>query len=123
MVIIYLVLDFYGKTKKSSAIIRNNKNYLLQNIQPNDQLITSLLSLNCMTEEQSQFIQRQRSNRFKSNELLRIVRSFDQTKSSTFVSCLRRTNQKTAAKIIENGGGLQFIFFSRLIVNSVIVFS
>ena len=63
--IVCVFLDFYGKTKKRSAIIRNNRNYLLENIQPNDELIASLLSLNCITEEQSHFIQRQRSNRDK----------------------------------------------------------
>ena len=107
VVIVCVFLDFYGKTKKRSAIIRNNRNYLLENIQPNDELIASLLSLNCITEEQSHFIQRQRSTQDKNAELLFVIESFDETKFSNFVKCLRQTNQKTVARIIENGGGLK----------------
>ena len=107
VVIVCVILDFYGRTKKRNAIIRNNKTYLLENIQPNDELIASLLSLNCITEEQSHFIQRQRLNRDKNDELLFIVESFDETKISTFVKCLRENNQKTVASIIENGGGIK----------------
>src|SRR6218665_32763 len=100
------VLDFYGMTKKRHTIIRNNINYLLNNIQPDDKFIASLLSLDCITEEQSHFIQRQRSTRDKNYELLYIEESFDETKFSNLVNCLRRTNQRTVAKIIENGGGV-----------------
>ena len=105
--IVCVFLDFYGKTKKRYAIIRNNRNYLLENIQPNDELIASLLSLNCITEEQSHFIQRQRSTQDKNAELLYVIETFDETKFSNFVKCLRKTNQKTVARIIENGGGLK----------------
>ena len=102
------MLEFYGKTKKRHAIIRNNRNYLENNIQPNDELLASLLSLNCITDEQSQFIQRQRSTRDKNYKLLCIMQSLGDTKFSTFDNCLRRTNQRAVAKIIENGGGLTF---------------
>jgi len=95
-------------TKKRHAILTNNRNYLVENIQPNDELLASLLSLNCITEEQIHFIQRHRSTRDKNYELLYIMESFDETKFSSFVNCLRRTNQRTVAKIIENGGGLTF---------------
>src|SRR5688572_33025325 len=88
-----------------SAIIRNNRSYLLENIQPNDELIASLLSLNCITEEQSHFIQRQRSTQDKNAELLYVMTSFDEKKFSNLFKCLRRTNQKTVARIMENGGG------------------
>ena len=101
-----MFVGFYWKTKKRSAHIRNNRKYILENINSSEELINSLLSLNCITEKQSQFIQRQRSNRVKNAELLRIVRSFDNNKSSNFIKCLQRTNQKTMAKILENGGGL-----------------
>src|SRR6218665_1791372 len=108
VVIVSVFPDFYGKTKKISAIIRNNRNYLLANIQPNDELITYMLYINCITEEQSHFIQRQRSTRDKNIELLKIVRSFDGKTFSMFLKCLRRTNQKAVARIIENGGGLDY---------------
>src|SRR5688572_32647372 len=51
-----------------SAIIRNNRDYLLENIQPNYELIASLLSINCITDERSHFIQRQRSTQDKRSE-------------------------------------------------------
>lgn len=99
-------LDFDGKTRIKSAIIKNNRSYLLENIQPNNDLLSSLLCFNCITEEQSNFIRRQRTERNKNAELLRIARSFDQNKSSHFVRCLQQTNQKTVARILDYGGGL-----------------
>ena len=102
------MLEFYGKTKKRHAIIINNRNYLENNIQPNDELLASLLHLNCITDEQSHFIQRQRSTRDKNYELVYVLESFDETKFSSFVKCLRHNNQRTVAKIIENGGGLTY---------------
>src|SRR6218665_968951 len=101
-------LDLYGKIKKRPSIIRNNRNYLLENIHPNDEFITSLVSLNCITEEQSHLIQRQRLQRDKNDELLHIMRSFDDIQFSNVVKCLRQTNQRTVAKIIDNGGGVMF---------------
>jgi len=89
---------------KISAIIRNNKKYLLENIQPNDGLISSLFSLNCIAEESSHFIRQQRS-RDKNAELLYIVKSFDETKFTTFVKCLRQTNQTEVARVVATGGG------------------
>lgn len=102
---IFFILDFYGKSTKRSAIIRNNRNYLLKTIQSNEELISSLLSLNCITKEQSHFILRQRSKRNKNAELLKIVRSFDETKFKKFVKCLRQTNQTEVARVVESGGG------------------
>src|SRR6218665_2055552 len=95
-------------TKIRHTIIRNNRKYLENNIQPTDELISSLLSLNCITNEQSHFIQSQCSTREKNYELLHVMDSCDETKFSTFVNCLRRKNQRTVAKIIENGGGIKF---------------
>src|SRR6218665_982788 len=100
------VLEFYGKTKKRHAIIRNNRNYLENNIQPTDELIASLLHLNCITDEQSYFIKRHRSTREKNNALLYVMETFNGTEFSNFVNYLRRTNQRTVAKILENGGGV-----------------
>ena len=108
--IVFVCVEFHRQTKKRYAIIRDNRNYLLENIEPNDELIASLLSLNCITDEQSRFIQRQRSNRETNAELLYIMKSFDQIKFSNVIKCLRQTNQKTVARIIENGGGLSTNF-------------
>src|SRR5688572_30317910 len=105
--IVFVCVEFHRQTKKRYAIIRDNRNYLLENIQPNDELIASLLSLNCITEEQSHFIQRQRLERDKNDELLYSVTPFEEEKWSHFVKCLRQTNQKTVARIIEKGGGLK----------------
>jgi len=67
-----------------------------------------MLHLNCITEEQSYVIQRQRLNRDKNDELLHVMRSFDETMVSNFVKCLRQTNQRTVARVIESGGGLKY---------------
>ena len=66
-----ICLDFDENTKRRSAIIRNNRNALLSNIQPNEEFIDSLLFLNCLTYmyEQSHFIERQRLNRDKNDEI------------------------------------------------------
>lgn len=100
-----LYLDFYGKTRKRSTILRNNRNYLLDNIQLNNNLTALLLSFNCLAEKQRRFFQRQTSNRNKNNELLCAMRTFDENSFSNFVKCLRQTNQMNAARIMENGGG------------------
>ena len=110
------VLEFYGRTKIRHAILRNNRKYLENNIQSNDELISSLLSQNCITNEQSHFIQSQCSERDKNYELLHVVESFDETKFSTFVTSLRRTNQRTVAKIIENGGGITFKLYLKTLL-------
>jgi len=95
---------------KGAAFIRNNRNYLLKTIQPNNQFISSLLSLNCVTEEQRDFIQRQRSKGKKNSVLLEIMRSFNKTFFSNFVKCLRQTNQTELARMVSKGGGLLYIF-------------
>ena|SRR6218665_1363802 len=115
LVLLFVYSDFYEATKKGSAIIRNNRNYLIENIQADDRLIASLLALNCITEEQGNVIQRQRLSRDKNAELLFVVHSFDQTNYSKFVRCLRRNNQMTMARIIENGGGkFQTLLFIKM---------
>lgn len=101
-------LDFYGKTKRRHTVIRNNRNYLLESIQPNVELIDSLVSLNCITADQSRFIQRQYSTRDKNHELLYVTRSFDEAKFLDFVRCLRQTNQKTVARFIDDGGSMKY---------------
>lgn len=115
VVLLFIASEFYERTDKRSAIIRNNRNYLLDNIQADDRLIASLLSINCITEEQGNVIQRQRLSRDKNAELLFVVHSFDQTNYSKFVRCLRRNNQMTMARIIENGGGkFQTLLFIKM---------
>ena len=105
--VVFVILDFYGRTKRRCAIVRNNKTYLLENIQLNDELIALLLSNNCITTEQRHFIQLQRSMRDKNEKLLHIMASFDRKDFPNVVRCLRRTNQLTVAKITEIGGGLK----------------
>ena len=99
---------FYGNNKRRSAIVRDNRHYLARNIQPSDEFIDSLFSSDCITEKQRHFFQRQLSDYDKNTELSYILSSFDEAKFSNFVKCLKQTNQKTVAKIMENGGGLQF---------------
>src|SRR6218665_3416112 len=105
LVNILVFLAFCIKDRRRSAVIENNRNYLLENIQPNDELLASLLSFNCITEAQRHFIQKERPIRDKNAELLFVGHSFDPTNYSNFVRCLRRNNQTTVARILENGGG------------------
>ena len=87
----------------------------MDNIEPSDELISLLLSLNCLTEEESQRIQRHRFNRHNKNyELIHILRTFDEIKFTNLVKCLRKTNQKTVARIIENGGGFKYKLYQKL---------
>lgn len=99
----------YADTKKMSAIIRNNRKYLLENIQPHDEFINLLLHLKCLTEEQRHLIQRQYSTRHKNVELLHIMRSVDINEQllSKFVTCLLQTNQKTVAGVVKDGGSME----------------
>src|SRR6218665_1029829 len=95
---------------KRAAFIRNNRNYLLKTIQPNNEFISSLLSFNCVTEEQCYFIQRQCSERKKNSVLLEIMRSLNERNFSNFVKCLRQTNQTEVATIVSKGGGSIYNF-------------
>src|SRR6218665_1256360 len=95
---------------KRAAFIRNNRNYLLKTIQPNNEFISSLLSLNCVTEKQRDFIERQSSVRDKNAELLEIMRSYNLTQFSNLIKCLRQTNQTEVARIVSAGGGSIYIF-------------
>lgn len=106
--LVFVCSAFYGKTKKRSSIIRNNRNYLIENIQPSNDLIASLLSVNCITQEQSHYIELQRSTRHKNDEILHFSKSFNERQFSNFINCLRHANQKTVARIIEGGGGLKY---------------
>jgi len=103
--VVLVSLEFYERTKKRSAVIRNNRNYLLENIQPTDELIAWLLFFNCITKEKIHAIKRQRLYRDKNEELLALLRSYDYTNYSNFVRCLRRNNQLAVARILENGAG------------------
>src|SRR6218665_3640284 len=96
---------FFGKTKKTSAIIRSNRHYFLANIQPTYEFIRTLLRLNCIKQDESHFILRQQSTLDRNEKLLYFLRSFDETKFSNFVKCLCQTNQKAVARIVDNGGG------------------
>jgi len=106
----------------------------MENIQLSSTLITSLFSFDCITELQSRLIQRKRSHlnvnetkekshfiqgyhsvRYKNTALLCTMRSLDVSKFSNFVTCLRKANQKTVARIMENGGGLQYVLYIKLI--------
>lgn len=103
MLLVYL--EFYAKTKKRLTVIRNNRKCLIENIDPSDELIASLLSLNCITEKQSHVIKRQHSKRMKNAELLYVVRTFNDAKFAKLVNILRQTNQMAAARIVDDGGG------------------
>lgn len=101
----FICLDFYRKTMITSAIIRNNRNYLLENIMMDNSLMSWLLNFNCATKAQIHLIGRQRSMRDKNAKLLYIIKSSDETQSSKLVKCLRKSNQIEVAKVIATGGG------------------
>lgn len=117
-------VDFYEIKSKRRVTIRNNSELLLECIQPNNEFIGSMLSMDCITDEQCRFVQLQlpkrknarmkakshfvqetNSERNITAKLLHLARSVDQIKSLNFVRSLRRTNQNIVARIIENGGG------------------
>jgi hypothetical protein len=102
--------NFYEENKKCSAkICRNNSDYFLTNIQPNDQFINALAQLSCITKEESELIQRQSSTQDKSAQLLRIAQTFDDVKYSNFAKCLRQTSQMHVAKIDKIDGVVRSI--------------
>src|SRR6218665_968294 len=110
---ILFVIAFYRNSAERS-VIRHNQKYLVENIQPNGQLIDSLMSLDCLTEQQGRLIKRLRLDRDKNVELLHALRPFDEKKRSKFIRCLRQTNQKTVAQVVGTGGGLHFNCISNL---------
>lgn len=108
---VLFILALYAKTKQRRVIIRNNRDYLVDNIQPNDDFFASLLCLSCITQEQRHLIQRRSSTRYKNEKLLYVMESVDERNFSNFIKSFRHTNQKTVETIMENGGGLNYTLF------------
>lgn len=99
------LLDMNAAIRVLSSVINMNRNYLLENIEPSDELIASLVSFNCITKEQSDTIQRRRSKQDKNAELLYFLSAFDDTLSSNFTRTIRDNNRQTRARAFKIGDG------------------
>lgn len=104
-----LLSDLGAEIQERRTIFSNNRNELLEGIQPSD------WPLDGTSEEQNQFIQghTRPTEQEENTNFLHFSRSlYDRpTLSSNFIRCLRRNNQQTVARIIENGGGWQSFCF------------
>lgn len=92
------------KVSKRKTIIRNNRDYLSEIIQPKD-LIDRLRRTDCLTDQQTRSLRRRHPTKTMNEELLDLVRVLDAQRYSTAIECLRQKNQKLVAHVSERGGG------------------
>lgn len=96
---------FYAKVGSRDAIYRNNRQYFEQNIEMHS-LVKLLRSDDCLTDFEGRIIGRQKHNQLKAfSRLETVLKRIDDVRHSTFLLCLRQTNQKLVTKVVENGGG------------------
>jgi len=90
-----------------SHAIRNNHQFLVENIKSSSRLIHVLHKENCITDDERCHLIAQPSNFHKNDALLHWMRSitFKKVKSKKVLECFRRAEQSFVADLIENGGG------------------
>lgn len=119
MLDIVVLLVYYEYIEKRATIIRNNQNFLLEFIEPNDKLIEALVSSACITQHQADSIGKLQRIRDKNEELLQQLRPYESDKYAAFKRCLYETDQHSVARVLENGGGsyviLLKLFYSNLL--------
>lgn len=93
------------KVSKRKTIVRNNRDYLSEIIQPKD-VIVRLRKTDCLTDEQARSLRRSHLTKAMNEELLGFLRKLDVNRYSTAIECLRQKSQKLVAYVLEKGGGM-----------------
>lgn len=113
-----LLTVVYAKVGRRDAIYRNNRHYLVQNIEMHS-LMKRLKSDDILTDFEGRIIGRGKDNQFKAFAYFEnVLKRIDDERHSTFLLCLRQTNQQLVTKVIENGGGSHWICLHFLILHN-----
>lgn len=121
---------FYHELDRKIAILKNNKSYVINNIRTQG-LIKQLRSADCLSDIKARLIGRKPVKTVQPKlsklgpdfgksdtaELLHAVQLFDDARLSTFINCLRHSNQKLLARIAETGGGKSlhdYLFYKKI---------
>src|SRR6218665_2829083 len=107
-----IIVDFYRELRRWSVIFRTNRTYFLESLETKG-VNERLRSADCLTDTEFRLVNRQilisgnvkLSRKNNNQELLHILRSPDEARLSNIIRCLRQSNQKLSARIVENGGG------------------
>ena len=113
-----LFLDFavvvaLNKLHRVTINFRSNESFLMETMRLCEGLINQLRLCDCLTDVQSGLLNRQTVtsgkrkliSRNNSSDLLHVIRSCDDTKSSDCFRYLRQSGQKLVTKVVDNGGG------------------
>ena len=92
--------------RTESQVIRNNHQFLAENIEPSH-LIDLLHEKNCITDEEHYYLSNQPNNFYKNDALLYWMRTsaFKQDIKLTVLECLRELEQNFVVELLSNGGG------------------
>ena len=86
-------------------IIRSNRQYLVEHLEPNSNLIRRLERIGCLTIEEANYIESLQRSTAKNHELLNVARTMSFMKHFTFVESLQFCGQLKVANVLEKGGG------------------
>lgn len=100
------VLAFYQELDRKVAVLKNNKSYIIENVQLKG-LIKQLRSADSLSDVEARLVSRTQDKKPLSvnSEYFVAARFFDDAKLSTVIQCLRQSNQNLLRRIEENGGG------------------
>ena len=104
---------YFLMVSKRNTIIRNNRRYLVESMEPSDDLISKMVQLGCLTVTEADFIAGLNFKSEKNQELLNIARCMNFKKHFAFIESLHCCGQLDAARVIEKGGG-KYVYFSFL---------
>ena len=91
--------------KTETRLLDANQEYLTDNIDSEDGLLSKLRAEEVINNRQYEFIS-DKPNNYKRNEaLLDIVRRFSVASFQTWIKCLADTNQRHVAETLYNGNG------------------
>lgn len=102
---LYICIVYYSQICKRRTIVRNNRLFLTEHIQPTVNFIRQLQTFRCLTSEQAERINSLSSELDRKEELYNLIGSFDEQWYLDFIECLRRSGQNLVAGVIEKGGG------------------
>jgi len=96
---------YYLSVTKRQTIIRSNRQYLVEHLEPSSNLIWRLEQVGCLTSEEANYIESLHRNSAKNDKLLTVVRTMSLEKHIAFVESLHFCGQLKVANVLEKGGG------------------
>ena len=96
---------YFLSISKRQTIIRSNRQYLVEHLEPSSNLIRRLEQDGCLTSEEANYIESLQRKTAKNHELLTVAKSMSLEKHIAFVESLHFCGQLKVANVLERGGG------------------